>query len=1101
VYGSASAAYSEANSYTNGVVDALTSDDIEEGSFSLYFTDQRALDATALTYDLVGSAASAEFNAVGQAQEYTDGRFTALTTLYVPEEENLYFTPQRAIDAASATYDAIGTASTAYTNAVAYADGLTTTDIAEGTSLYFTDERAQDAVGNAVGTGLTYTDGTGTIAVNTSVIQQRVANVTDTEIGYLDGVTSAIQTQIDTKAPIASPTFTGTVTIPTGASITAPTGLVKGDVGLGNVDNTSDANKPVSTATQTALDLKAPLASPTFTGTVVLPSTVNGPGASTSVNLLFGTGAGHITLGGGQTSGNLTLGGAAGRTTGVIGIGTGVTTTGTKTINIGTGSTGGTTAITVGSSSGATSNITLNGTVTLTADPSSALQAATKQYVDNVTAGINFHEAVHAASVSNLSTIYNNGTSGVGATLTADTNRAFSTLDGESVTVGQRVLIKNQTDAKQNGIYTLTTVGSGSAPWVITRATDADNNPTGELKTGDFCFVMAGTTNAGYGYVNNSTANPIVIGTDNITYTPFNAAQTITAGTGLDLTFNVMSLDATLDNLSNVIASSPSDGNFLKYVSASSAWIPAAIPTINALDDIGNVSASAPSNGEVLQWNGTAWVPSLVVGPNGLGYKVSGTVDTPIGQEAYGTVKFYADTTLYAYQVGDFVKGSLVYDLGGETISATGTSDSVIDADTFGFGYITFTTSPDDLTVYVGQYITASTPDDPYWVLRGQVSSIGSGTITAGMGVQVSPSTTGVTSEDWTVQRDIYTNPLPVDGINSNIYFKGLITEIVSGNYYSIYSSNYLNAFEGQDAILALAGADGAAGSTGAAGAAGADGADGSDGADGNDGNDGLGYPALQTPATQYYDTDTTFGSTGFTIDITGTAYIVGNRVRLVWNTSPDTYYEGKITAFDLISTTLTVDVDLAVGATGAKDVFNLALTGEPGPLETVGFSFSSDTANSASVAVTSVTVDPYGRVTAVSAGNYQFADSSNAGVVRIDGNDFLMDAGTLSIKTGAIYDGNVNASAGIALSKLASGTSGQVIVANSGGVPTYVTPSGDVTWTNAGVTSIKSNVALSGAPTAATATVGTNTTQIATTAFTTTAVRDSLVRLYMEVM
>ena len=70
------------------------------------------------------------------------------------------------------------------------------------------------------------------------------------------------------KAPLSSPTFTGTVTIPTGALITAPTGLVKGDVGLGNTDNTSDANKPVSTAQQTALDLKAPLASPTFTGTV-----------------------------------------------------------------------------------------------------------------------------------------------------------------------------------------------------------------------------------------------------------------------------------------------------------------------------------------------------------------------------------------------------------------------------------------------------------------------------------------------------------------------------------------------------------------------------------------------------------------------------------------------------------------------------------------------------------------------------------------------------------------------------------------------------------------------------------------------------------------
>lgn len=80
-------------------------------------------------------------------------------------------------------------------------------------------------------------------------------------------VSTAQQTALNLKANIASPTFTGTVTIPTGGSITAPTGLVKGDVGLGNVDNVADASKPVSTAQQTALDLKAPLASPAFTGT------------------------------------------------------------------------------------------------------------------------------------------------------------------------------------------------------------------------------------------------------------------------------------------------------------------------------------------------------------------------------------------------------------------------------------------------------------------------------------------------------------------------------------------------------------------------------------------------------------------------------------------------------------------------------------------------------------------------------------------------------------------------------------------------------------------------------------------------------------------
>ena len=73
------------------------------------------------------------------------------------------------------------------------------------------NEAAQDAVGGTLGSGLTYTDASNTITVDSTVVQLRVTNVTDTEIGYLDGVTSAIQTQMDAKAPLASPTFTGTV--------------------------------------------------------------------------------------------------------------------------------------------------------------------------------------------------------------------------------------------------------------------------------------------------------------------------------------------------------------------------------------------------------------------------------------------------------------------------------------------------------------------------------------------------------------------------------------------------------------------------------------------------------------------------------------------------------------------------------------------------------------------------------------------------------------------------------------------------------------------------------------------------------------------------
>jgi hypothetical protein len=99
--------------------------------------------------------------------------------------------------------------------------------------------------------GATFT-GNVVLTANTSI-----GSVDSTEIGYLNGVTSGIQTQLDAKAPTANPTFTGTVS-----------GVTKGMVGLGDVDNTSDLDKPISNATQTALDLKANISSPVFTGEV-----------------------------------------------------------------------------------------------------------------------------------------------------------------------------------------------------------------------------------------------------------------------------------------------------------------------------------------------------------------------------------------------------------------------------------------------------------------------------------------------------------------------------------------------------------------------------------------------------------------------------------------------------------------------------------------------------------------------------------------------------------------------------------------------------------------------------------------------------------------
>jgi hypothetical protein len=196
----------------------------------------------------------------------------------------------------------------------------------------------------------------------------------------------------------------------------------------------------------------------------------------------------------------------------------------------------GSTTISSGTTYSTITGLTLSGGLAA-ADPSVSLGLATKQYVDSVTVGMNFHTPVVAATTANLGVTYNNGSSGVGATLTADTLRAFNTLDGQAVSVGGRVLIKDQTNQIQNGIYTLTNNGAaGVTAWILTRATDNDNNPSGEMANGDIVNTTGGTINSGKTFV-NSTTGTITIGTTNITYSAYYAGLPAQTGSnGLYLT-------------------------------------------------------------------------------------------------------------------------------------------------------------------------------------------------------------------------------------------------------------------------------------------------------------------------------------------------------------------------------------------------------------------------------------------------------------------------------------------------------------------------------------------------------------------------------------
>ena len=142
------------------------------------------------------------------------------------------------------------------------------------------------------------------------------------------------------------------------------------------------------------------------------------------------------------------------------------------------------------------------------------------------------------------------GDPGIGATLTGCPNSVDS---GATLTVGQRILVKDHTTAAYNGVYAVTTVGSG-ANGVWTRGTDFDNGPTGEIAAGDYVFVASGNTNGNNGFIQTapppmrmgkSGAGYTTFTGDTLTFTQFSGAGQITAGAGLTKSGNTLDVAST----------------------------------------------------------------------------------------------------------------------------------------------------------------------------------------------------------------------------------------------------------------------------------------------------------------------------------------------------------------------------------------------------------------------------------------------------------------------------------------------------------------------------------------------------------------------------
>ena len=278
------------------------------------------------------------------------------------------------------------------------------------------------------------------------------------------------------------------------------------------------------------------------------------------------------------------------------------------------------------------------------ATPVDPNDAANKAYVDAVAEGLHIHASVQAATTAAItgSVTYDNGTSGVGATLTTDT--PINTLDGYSLVNGDRILIKNQANTGHNGIYIRT------SSTVFTRA--ADFNTVAEIASGDFLFVSNGTVNGKTGWVN--TSKSITVGTTAVVFEQFSGAGTYIAGSGLAFTGNTIDIVLQTNGGLEVV----SDELGLKSTTAGSG-----LTFSSGVLNIGGTADRITVNNDSIDISGT------YVGQNTI---------TTLGTIATGTWQGTTIATIYggtgntSYSIGDILVGAASNALNKLSIGTTG---------------------------------------------------------------------------------------------------------------------------------------------------------------------------------------------------------------------------------------------------------------------------------------------------------------------------------------------------------------------------------------------------------------------------------------------
>jgi len=372
--------------------------------------------------------------------------------------------------------------------------------------------------------GLTTDDGTGTAITLASKVNGDFKDLSMVNLAPTGNVTTALN---------------ASSTIAAGSSITAVTTITAtGNVAGGNLTTGAKVTAVGEVKGGSLTDGTATITSGAASGL----TTVNASGAITGGTLTDGTAS--ITSGAGTGFTNIT---ASGTITGSTKVSSPAFEGASPTLTA-SGADQTVTIVPTGTGTVAVSGKRVSGVAT----PTATTDAANKAYVDSVAEGLDIKESAVAATTAVLPTtvVYANGASGVGATITAGANGVLAAIDGVTMVNGERLLVKNQAAALQNGIYVVTSIGAVGATFVLTRAGDMDGSPASEIP-GAFVFVEEGTVNADNGFVCTTNA-PVTMGTTAINFTQFSGAGQITAGDGLAKAGDTLSVN--VDDVTTAIS-------------------------------------------------------------------------------------------------------------------------------------------------------------------------------------------------------------------------------------------------------------------------------------------------------------------------------------------------------------------------------------------------------------------------------------------------------------------------------------------------------------------------------------------------------------------